>query len=33
MCLDIAGGTSFNQASVQIHPCHGGQNQRWRSSF
>ncbi len=33
MCLDIAGGASFNQASVQLFPCHGGQNQRWLSSF
>lgn len=33
MCLDIEGGTSQNQAPVQIYPCHGGQNQSWRSSF
>lgn len=33
MCLDIAGGTSQNNAAVQIFPCHGGQNQRWLSSF
>jgi hypothetical protein len=33
MCLDIVGGTSQNNASVQIFPCHGGNNQRWLSSF
>lgn len=33
MCLDIVGGTSANQAAVQIFPCHGGSNQRWLSSF
>ena len=33
MCLDIVGGTSQNSAPVQIFPCHGGQNQHWRSSF
>ncbi|HKH45311.1 MAG TPA: RICIN domain-containing protein [Thermoanaerobaculia bacterium] len=33
MCLDIVGGTSQNNAAVQIYPCHGGQNQRWVSSF
>jgi hypothetical protein len=33
MCLDIQGGTSVDQAQVQLYPCHGGQNQRWRSTF
>ena len=33
MCLDIVGGSSSNQAGLQIYPCHGGQNQRWLSSF
>jgi hypothetical protein len=33
MCLDIVGGTSQNNAAMQIYPCHGGQNQRWLSSF
>ena len=33
MCLDIVGGTSQNNAAMQIFPCHGGQNQRWLSSF
>lgn len=33
MCLDIQGGTSQNNAVVQLYPCHGGANQRWLSSF
>jgi Ricin-type beta-trefoil lectin domain len=33
MCLDIVGGSSQNNAALQIYPCHGGQNQRWLSSF
>ena len=33
MCLDIVGGVSQNNAALQIYPCHGGQNQRWLSSF
>lgn len=33
MCLDIEGGTSFDQARVQLYPCHGGNNQRWRNTF
>lgn len=33
MCLDIRGGTSADNAALQIFPCHGNANQRWLSSF
>jgi Ricin-type beta-trefoil lectin domain len=33
MCLDIVGGSSGDQAALQIFPCHGNANQRWLSSF
>jgi hypothetical protein len=29
LCLDIKGGKSVDGANVQVHSCHGGQNQKW----
>ena len=29
MCLDVQGNSTSNNANVQVHPCHNGNNQRW----
>ncbi len=33
MCMDIRGGGNADNTPIQIHPCHGGANQKWLASF